>query len=271
MSLLLKLGLALVALYVVIALAVMFGQRKLIYVPARERVPPSATGLHNVEELEIATPDGNRIVAWAGAAMPGQPTLLYLHGNAGSLVDRAERMRKYLDRGRGMLIMTYRGYGGSTGSPSEAANVADAILAYDTLVARGVKPDDIILYGESLGSGVAVQVAAKRKVSGIILDAPYTSIVDVAALVYPWLPVRPFVWDRYETLAHVKHVTAPLLVVHGARDALIPVEMGRAVFAAANEPKALAIIPGGGHSDHHLFGSYDVINRWIDELRARAR
>lgn len=271
MSILLKLALALLAVYLVIALAALFGQRKLIYVPARERVPPSAAGLQNVEELEIATPDGHRIIAWAGAAKPGQPTLLYFHGNAGSLVDRAERMRRSLDRGRGMMIMTWRGYGGSTGSPSEAANVADAMLAYDTLVARGVAPDDIILYGESLGSGVAVQVAAQRKVAGIILDAPYTSIVDVAARIYPWLPVRPFMWDRYETIGHVRAVTAPLLVVHGARDALIPVEMGRAVFAAANEPKSLAIIPNGGHSDHHLHGSYDAINRWIDELRRRSQ
>ena len=239
-----------------------------MYVPARERVAPSAIGLAGVEEIEIATPDGHRVIAWAGAARPGQPTLLYFHGNAGSLVDRAERMRKYLDRGRG-VIMAYRGYGGSTGSPSEAANVADAMLAYDTLVARGVKPGDIILYGESLGSGVAVQVASRRAVAGVILDAPYTSIVDVAALVYPWLPVRPFVWDRYETLQHVRNVAAPLLVVHGARDALIPVEMGRAVFAAANEPKTLAILPNAGHSDHPLHGSYRAINDWIDGLRTR--
>ena len=148
--------------------------------------------------------------------------------------------------------------------------VADAKLAYAALRKAGVVPQDIIVYGESLGSGVAVQVAAEKEVGGLVLDAPYTSIVDVAEASYPYLPVRPFMFDRYETMRFLPQVTAPLLVMHGEDDRVIPVEMGKAVYAAANAPKEIATFPRAGHSDHHLFGSYDELFRWVDALRAKA-
>ena len=166
--------------------------------------------------------------------------------------------------------MSYRGYSGSSGSPSERANVADAKLAYELLRREGVAPEDIIVYGELLGSGVAVQVAAEKEVAGLVLDAPYTSIVDVAAVSYPYLPVRPFIFDRYETMRFLPHVTAPLLVMHGEEDRVIPVAMGKAVYAAANAPKEIVTFPHAGHSDHHLYGSYDELFRWVDALRAKA-
>lgn len=249
-----------------------FVETALMYHPDTGYVHPQAAGLGNVTERRIASGDGTEVLAWYAPARPGQRTILYFHGNGGSLVTRSERMRKYIANGRGMLMMTYRGYGGSKGKPSERANVADALAAYDLLIAEGVAADDIVLYGESLGSGVAVQVARARKVAGLILDAPYTSTVDVAALIYPWLPVRALMRDRYETKRHIAGVTAPLLVVHGDRDMVIPVEMGRAVHAAAPGEKQLAIIPMAGHADHHLYGSYEVIGAWLarlDEKRAR--
>ena len=163
-------------------------------------------GLAGVEERTIETPDGERVVAWYGRARPGRPTLLYFHGNGGSLAIRAPRIARFMDEGWGVYMMTYRGYGGSTGSPSEAANVADARLAYAALVKEGVPPRSIVVYGESLGSGIAVRIAAELPVGGVILDAPYTSIVDVAAQAYPFLPVRLFLIDRYETTrVHRRH------------------------------------------------------------------
>jgi hypothetical protein len=266
-SLLWKGALALVALYAVAVLATYYLQRKLLYFPDTRRIPPASLGLSGVSELEIETPDGARVIAWHGAAKPGQPTLLYFHGNGGSLVNRSERIAKYLLRGRGILMMTYRGYGGSTGAPSEARNVADAKLAYARLRSMGVAAEDIVVYGESLGSGVAVQVAAEFDVGGIVLDAPYTSIVDMAERVYPFLPSRWLMSDRYETMRYIGRLRAPLLVVHGEADQLIPVEMGRRVAAAAPGPAEIVTLPGAGHSDHHLYGSYEAINAWIDRLR----
>lgn len=260
-----------VAICVVYALTVALGyfaQRKLMYFPIPERVAPSEVGLSGVEERIIQTPDGERVVAWYGRAQPGQPTILYFHGNGGNLALRAERIRRYLDRGQGILMMSYRGYSGSTGSPTEAANVADARLAYDLLINEGMAPEDIILYGESLGTAVAARIAAERPVGGLILDSPFTSAVDVGARHYPFFPVRLLMQDRYEVLPYVAKIQTPLLVIHGERDEIVPVDMGRQVYAAANSPKKLVTFPLAGHNDHALHGSFEAIQAWIAQLRA---
>jgi fermentation-respiration switch protein FrsA (DUF1100 family) len=269
MQFMVKIVLGLAAAYLVVGIAVLIAQRRLMYFPDSTRVPPSSFALPGVEEVVLTPADGARLVAWYGRASPGLPTILYFHGNAGNLASRSERVRKFLAQGIGIFMLSYRGYSGSTGSPTERANVADAKLAYDLLLKEGIAPEDIILYGESLGSGVAVQLAAERRVGGIILDAPYTSIVDVAAGAYPIFPVRWFVFDRYETMRYLPDVQAPVLVLHGEEDEIIPVEMGRAVYAAASGPKEIVTFPGAGHSDHHLFGSYEEIFRWIAALSHR--
>ena len=266
MQLILKLATGLFLIYAVIAVAAFILQRRLMYRPDPDRVSPAVFNLPGVKERVLVAPDTAQIVTWYAPAQPGQPTILYFHGNAGNLASRSERVRRYVARGYGVMFMSYRGYSGSTGSPSERANVADAKLAYDTLIKDGVAPEDIIVYGESLGSGVAVQVAADNEVGGLVLDAPYTTIVDVAALAYPYLPVRPFVFDRYESIRYLPRVKAPVLVLHGENDRVIPVEIGKAVYAAANAPKEIATFPHAGHSDHHLYGSYDELFRWIDAL-----
>jgi fermentation-respiration switch protein FrsA (DUF1100 family) len=270
MALLIKSLLGLLVAYLLLVIAAYYVQRRLMYFPDTARVTPASIGLANVTERVLETPDGERVIAWYAPARPGQPTILYFHGNGGSLEARSERVRKYVGRDHGMFMMTYRGYGGSTGVPSERANVADAKLAYDTLVNEGVRGGDIIVYGESLGSGVAVQVAAEREVGGLILDAPYTSTVDVAELAYPYLPARWLMTDRYETLRHLRELKAPLLVVHGEKDTIIPIAMGRRVHAAASGPAEIVTFPQAGHSDHHLYGSYDAIYAWIDRLRGNA-
>jgi uncharacterized protein len=270
MQLIAKLVFSVAALYALVAVAAFLFQRRLTYFPDPQRTAPASFNLPGVEERIIATPDEEHLVSWFAPAAPGRPTVLYFHGNAGNLGNRSERVRRFLARGWGVMFLSYRGYSGSTGSPSESANVADAKLAYDTLRKAGVAPDDIIVYGESLGSGIAVQVAAEKDVGGLVLDAPYTSIVDVAAVSYPYLPVRPFVLDRYETMRFLPQVTAPLLVMHGEDDRVVPVEMGKAVYAAANAPKEIATFPRAGHSDHHLHGSYEELFRWVDALRAKA-
>jgi fermentation-respiration switch protein FrsA (DUF1100 family) len=209
-------------------------------------------------------------MAWYGKARPGQPTLLYFHGNGGSLAVRAPRIARFMNEGWGVYMMTYRGYGGSTGSPSETANLADARLAYHALAEEGVAPRSIIAYGESLGSGIAVRIAAALPVGGVILDAPYTSIVDVAAQTYPFVPVRLFLIDRYETTRYIAGLKAPLLVLHGARDRVVPVAMGREIARLAPEPKRLVIFPNGNHSDLYINGNdaIDAVRDWIRSLHA---
>lgn len=263
MSILFKaLGLVLL-IYVLIVVAAWLGQRRLMYVPDATPYAPQSLGLTAVDVRELRTPDGARLVVWRAAAQPGRPILLYLHGNAGGLATRADRIRRYQARGIGIAMMSYRGYSGSTGYPTEAHNVADAILLLDTLVAEGIKEKDIVLYGESLGAAVAVQVAARRAVGGLILDAPFTSMTEMATRTYPFLPVRPLLADRYDSIDHITRVTAPLLVLHGERDELIPVAMGRAMHAAARAPKEIAIFPNGLHTDLDQHGAVDVVERWL--------
>ncbi|MDX2289003.1 MAG: alpha/beta hydrolase [Hyphomicrobiaceae bacterium] len=266
MTLLIALGVVLTGL----TLAVVFGaphlERALMYAPDPTHTSPAAAGLPRFEERVLATPDGQRIVTWRAKAGPARPTLIYVHGNAGTLADRSDRLAAYHARGVGIAIMAYRGYSGSTGKPSEANNVADARQLYDALIADGVAAEDIIVYGESIGTGIAVQLAASRKVAGLVLDAPYTSIVDVAELYYPYLPARALMRDRYETLRHLKKMRAPMLVIHGERDLVIPVEMGRKVAAAGGAE--IVTFPEAGHSDHGKHGSFEAVMRWIERLRA---
>jgi fermentation-respiration switch protein FrsA (DUF1100 family) len=254
-----------IALYVVVVGAAWLGQRHLMYVPNATRVAPAAAGLAGVQEQVLAAPDGARLIAWHTPARAGRPTLLYLHGNAGNLAGRADRFERYQRLGFGLMMLSWRGYSGSTGNPTEANNVADATLAFDTLVESGVPAHDIVVYGESLGSGVAIQLAGARPVAALVLDAPYTSIVDVAILSYPYLPVRPLLLDRYESDRHIAKVTAPVLVLHGERDTVIPVTMGRALYERVPGPKKIALFPEGGHIDLDSYGAVEIVAQWIAE------
>jgi fermentation-respiration switch protein FrsA (DUF1100 family) len=267
MSILIKIALATVVVYGCLVLAAWLGQRRLMYFPDASRVPPAAAGLMDVEEHMLDVADDVRLVTWQAAPEPGRPTVLYFHGNAGGLANRAGRFARYRALGYGLFAVSYRGYGGSGGHPSESVNISDAVLAYEALRQRGIKPDDIVVYGESLGSGVAVALAAQRKVGTIVLDAPYTSILDIAAGQYPYLPVRTLLTDRYESDKLIRQVTAPVLILHGARDIIIPVEMGRSLHALANEPKRLVVFPLGGHVNLDDHGAVQEVQSWVDENR----
>lgn len=263
-------GLICVALLVVAFSGVRRLERALLYVPDIARIAPASVGLGSVvREVVMETPDGQSIVAWYAQAKTGQPTLIYFHGNGASLANRADIIARYANRGIGVFMMTYRGYGGSTGTPSEADNVRDAKQAYSYMRGQGVAAGDIVIFGESLGTGVAVQVAADeaigREIAGVILDAPYTAIVDVATLHYPYLPARLLMKDRYETMKHIGKVTAPLLVVHGEADVVIPVEMGRKVAASSGGNADIRTFPGAGHTDHDQFGSFEAIIGWLSK------
>ena len=152
------------------------------------------------------------------------------------------------------------------GHPSQAANISDALDAYDWLRARGVEPGDIVLYGESLGTGVAVQVAAGRDIAGLILDAPYSSLAAVAQEAYPYFPVRHFLKDQYLSDRFIAKIDAPLLILHGARDEVISVAFGRELFEAAIEPKKIVVFPKGNHSDLYDHGAMDEVRGFIDSL-----
>jgi fermentation-respiration switch protein FrsA (DUF1100 family) len=264
----LRIALWCAGIYAAVVLAAWLVQTRLVYFPDPARIDPRQLGLGGVEERWLTAPDGTRVIAWHAPARAGQPTLLYFHGNGGNLANRAFIIRRFMAEGVGVYMMSYRGYSGSGGRPSEAANVADARLAYADLRNRGVPAARLVLYGESLGTGIAVQLATAEPAAALILEAPYTSVVDIGAQQFPFLPVRRIMTERYETSAVIGAARLPLLVVHGEADRVIPVAMGRAVFAAAAlaAPKRLVTLPGAGHNDHHRYGSFEAIMAFLREL-----
>jgi uncharacterized protein len=245
---------------------VWFGQRRLIYRPDPLRVPPSAEGLVDVAEVVLPMPDGEKLVAWHTTARDGRPTVLYFHGNGAGLADRSARTRILQSAGYGVLMLAYRGYAGSTGQPSETANIADALRTYDWLRQTGVPAEQIVLFGESLGSGVAIQVAAQKAVAGVILDCPFTSLVDVAAWHFPWLPVRWLMRDRYLSTDYICRLQVPLLIVHGEEDRVIPLALGRRLFDLANEPKTFVPFTKTGHLVPFDDRGWPVYRAFLEDL-----
>jgi uncharacterized protein len=233
--------------YLAIAATMFLFQRQLQYFPTQRAPMPDGVGLTDVQLAALATPDGETLVMWYAPAAPGKPTILFFHGNAGEIADRAARFSVYRAKGYGAAFLSYRGFGGSTGSISETGLMTDAQTAYDWLLAKGVTPENIALIGESLGTGVAVQLAAQQPVGAVILEAPYAAAVDVAAGLYGWLPVRWLMKDQFRSTDHIAKVTAPLLILHGTEDRVIPFAMGQHLFAAANEPKQFIAMVGAGH------------------------
>jgi fermentation-respiration switch protein FrsA (DUF1100 family) len=264
----LDISLVLLVVYGLVLGAAYLGQRRLMYLPDVVRTAPAAAGLAGFTETPLTVADGTNLVVWQVPAPPVRPTVMYFHGNAGSLASRAMRFARFQNAGWGVTVMAYRGYSGSQGAPSEAANIADALALYDRIVASGVPASSIVLYGESLGSGVATQVAAARPVAGLILDAPYTSTVDVAKRVYWFFPVDLLLADRYENARHIRAVKAPVLIIHGARDATIPVEMGRQLSKLAAGPVRYVEFPSGGHVD--LYEPHNdamsAVREWVEGL-----
>lgn len=230
---------ALVSLYVL--------QRDLMYFPTQNNPQPEQVGLSGVTVERLPTEDGEMLIVWHAPAVQGAPTVLFAHGNGGEIADRANRFRAYQAAGFGVIFVSWRGYGGSTGSPSEQGLLIDARTAYQWLVSNDVDPSQIVIVGESLGTGAAVRLAAEYPVGALILGAPYSATSDVAALQYPWLPVRALMKDQFRSIDHIAAVTAPTLVMHGTEDVVIPYDLGRKLFDEIEAPKTFETYEGQGH------------------------
>ena len=202
-----------------------FFQRSFIFeVPSSpELASPAEQGLAEMAVVKLALGDGIALTGWQAAPRPGNPVILYFHGNSGNLGRRADRFRQMLDAGFGLVAFSYRGYPGSGGSPSEAAFFEDALLIFDRLAGQGAP---VVLYGESMGTGVATYVASERKAEALVLEAPFTAISDIAAAKYPWVPVSYLMTDQFRSLDRIAAVDEPLLIVHGTADAVVPVADG---------------------------------------------
>ena len=237
-------------------------QRKLQYFPTVMEVSPQAAGLAKAKVLHLKTSDGESLLAWHIAPAPGRPLIVYFAGNADGLDNRAERFAALTGGGIGLLAIEYRGWAGSSGTPSEAGLDLDAEAAYAKALELGDASDKLIFMGESLGTGVAVSLAARHHPSALVLDSPFSSAVDVAAQRYPIFPVRWLMRDQYRSDLRIGDIQTPVLMAHGEADRVVPIEFGERLFALAHEPKDFIRVPGEGHLA--LGKVIPSVLQWID-------
>jgi fermentation-respiration switch protein FrsA (DUF1100 family) len=257
--LLLRLMLTAVALvgglWGVVALVAWVVQRRLIYMPLTSDLPPVETLLPGAEEVTMAAGDGLRLGAWFVPAHRGTdgPVVIVFNGNAGDRSFRAPLADELARAGMSVLLFDYRGYGGNLGKPTEAGLAADARAARDYLIeVRGVPADRIIYYGESLGSAVAIGLAAEHPPAALVLRSPFRSLVHLGRKHYPILPVGLLLRDRFAGIERIASVASPVLVIAGDRDAIVPLAESQEIWAAASEPKRLVTIAGADHNDAAL-------------------
>lgn len=259
--------LTVVAIYAAIAGGLYLFQRGLIYHPGRTVMSPVDAGVGEMQAVRLETSDGLNAVSWYRAPQGNQPVVIYFQGNAGTIVDRVYKARPYLDRGLGVLLVGYRGYGENKGKPSEQGLYADGRAALGFLKTEGILPGRWVLYGESLGSGVAVELAHEqavahgRPVGAVVLEAPFASLVDMGKSLYPFVPVSLLLKDRFESASKVAAIQAPLLVIHGTKDGVVPIAQGRRLFEAARSPKEFLSVEGAGHNNLYDFGVGDRVSK----------
>ena len=254
--------LSLVGAYVTLVLVTYFAQAGMLYLPdlpSRELVAsPQEIGL-NYENIELRTEDGVRLHGWYIPAVANRGTLLFFHGNAGNISHRLESIRIFHKLKLSVFIFDYRGYGRSEGSPSEAGTQSDARAAWRFLTEeRGIAPGKIIVFGRSLGAAVAAQLATHTQPGALIIESAFTSVPDVAAEIYWWLPVRWLTRFDYATRDYVAQGQGPVLVVHSPEDEIIPYRHGEAIFTAAHAPKEMLRLRGGHNDGFLLSGGHYV-------------
>ena len=243
--------------YFTVIVGMYIGQRKLIYHPGVSLGTPLSHSIPEVVSIKLCTGDGLNITSWFKNASSDNLILIFFHGNSGHIGNLAAKVRPYVDADFGILLVGYRGYGENPGEPSEKGLYEDAATALEFLLLSGVTPNRWVLYGESLGAAIAVEMAARfnftAPVASVVLEAPFTSMSDAANAHYPFIPIKLLLKDKYNSISKIQKVTSPLMVLHGNIDKIVPQKLGIKLFDAANEPKSSLWINGAGHNDLYDF------------------
>jgi len=252
-------------LYLAVAGLLYTYQRDLLYFPDVQRPFVNLSAVPSLKEVELVTSDQLHLLAWYIPPLDGKPLILYFHGNGGHIGYRAPRLIEFAQAGFGVLMPEYRGYGGNEGRPSEAGFYLDAAAAIDFLRREGIGPERIIVYGESLGTGVATLVASEHPIAALVLESPYTSIAAMASRQFYLLPVNLMLSDRFDSLSRIAKVRAPVLIIHGEQDQIVPPELGRELFAAAPEPKLFWSVPEAGHNDLYQYDAATTVLEFLHQ------
>ncbi len=245
-------------------------QRNFVYFPNPQRQIPSVYNASDMQVIKADTEDGLSLEGWYKPPGKDKPVIIVFHGNASHPGFSAWKARPFMDEGYGALLPAYRGYAGNPGKPTEEGLYKDARAFLGWLIAQGILPERMVLYGESLGTGIVVEMASThyRDVKAVILESPYTSFVDLARRHYPFIPLHNFlVRDQYKSIDKIENVTAPLFVISGKRDTIVPFRQGEKLFAAANEPKDMAALEMAGHNDLYSYGADQRVLHFLSGLK----
>jgi fermentation-respiration switch protein FrsA (DUF1100 family) len=262
----LRVILTLISAYGIVVVLVFLFQSSLVYFPMHSvSAAPKKIGL-DFEELQLKTRDGVTLSGWFIPAKEQRGVLLFCHGNAGNISHRLESIRIFHDLGLSILIFDYRGFGQSEGSISEKGTYLDAEAAWEHLVEeRHIDPSEIILFGRSIGGAVAARLATRQQAAALILESTFTSITDLGAQVYPYLPIRLLSRYDYNTLSYLQQIDMPLLIIHSPDDEIIPFTHAKALYESASEPKEFLEISGDHNTGFFISGEQyiDGIDRFL--------
>lgn len=239
-------------------------QRTLIYIPAKNIPSREAFHAEDMTQVTLHTHDNFNLNAWYKAAGAGKPSVIMFHGNAGHIGTRAPLARAFIKQGFGVLLLDYRGYGGNPGRPTEQGLYQDARAGMQFLKQHKVSLSTTVLYGESLGTGVATQIATEYpKACALVLQSPYTTLKALGQYHYPWIPIAP--WDKFDSLGRINRIHMPLLALHGTQDVVVPYSQGQTLFAAANEPKQWVKLLNQGHGNLWSPAFINTVSGFITE------
>ena len=260
----------LITIYIFFGFLLFVLQRKIVFNVSGKPKSPLYYNLTTIEEVFCETKDGFKLLSWYSKPKFNNPTLLYLHGNSFDIGERAYRIKKYIDNGWGVLILSWRGYSGNLGYPTEKNLYLDAEAALKLLTfSKKTKFCDIVLYGESLGTAVAVEMAIRYSFRSLVLEAPFTSIYDIAKKKYKIYPFKFLILDKFDNLIKISKINTPLLIISGKKDEVIPHRQSVKLFKKANEPKESVFIDEAMHNNLYDFGiSKKVIefnNKYINK------
>lgn len=245
-------------------------QRRLMYFPAGDLAAPASIGLRDVEPIAFTTADGLALHGWfvPGPRSPAWFTVLVFNGNAGNRADRAPLAAALRAHGLAVLLFDYRGFGENPGTPTQAGLMADGRAALAHLLERADVDDTrLVLFGESLGTAIAVQIASERSPAALILRSPFASMIEVGRFHYPFLPVRWLLRDRFASIDRIRSLRCPLLVVAGEEDRIVPISQSRRLYDAAPSPKTLEVLPGADHNDFELLAGNEMIQAVVRFLQ----
>ena len=240
-------------------------QRTFMYHPNVKNTD-STTAQFDYKEVHINSENDIKLKSWFAYANPNNKTILFFHGNAGELSARVYKLNKFHELDLNFLIISWRGFSGNNGKPTEKGLYKDAENAVAWLEAKGINKKDIILYGESLGTGIAIEIAMKDQYSGVILESPYTSMIDMGKRFYPFLPISILQKDKYNSLKKLNMVKSPILVLHGKADTLVPFYMGKKIYDVANEPKYYYFPDIDNHMMTYDQNMMKTLSNFVDEI-----